>query len=136
RPGAATGVHRTALDTPSSSALQPALRAFAQLLADAQVQEVIQRRDLTPRWLTVDAAGAVQVHNVSGAVFALSNTHTLPVAALPGVATRFGGQVRSDGQADISDMLAAHGGCGPREAAHADGAARCVERLLAELRLG
>lgn len=136
RPGAATGVHRPALDTPSSSALQPALRAFAQLFADTQVQAVIQRERLVPRWLTVDTTGAVQVHNVSGAVFVLNSTYALPVTALPDVATRFGGQVRSDGRADISDMLAAHGGCGPHEAAHADGAARCVERLLAELRLG
>lgn len=142
RADAATVVHRPALGTATATTLQAALPAFARLIADPATLELLQRERLAPRWMSVDADGSLRVQDAAGTLHLFNQTQALdalPVApwgALREVASQLGGVVRSDGRANVSDILAVHGGCGPREAGHLDGPARCVERLLGELRLG
>jgi hypothetical protein len=136
--------HRAALGTATTTNLHPALHAFAGLLASPGLQATLQRRQLVPRWLGVDVEGNVAVQDAAGVLHPLDRNDTwqhdpdaIPqLATLRAVAYQLGSQVRSDGRVNVSDILTAHGGCGPEEETHYDGAARCVERLLAELRLG
>jgi hypothetical protein len=143
-PDAATAVHRPLLGTTTMTVIPPALRAFARLMADPDVQTLLARDGSAPQWMAVDAAGVVLVQGTTGAPRPLDlpppavngTTPGAPLAALRDIAQRLGGQVRSDGKVRVSDMLGAHGGCGPQEAGAAESAARCVERLLGEVRLG
>jgi hypothetical protein len=143
RPDAASDLHRPALGTTTRTILQPAFPAFATLMAATGMQALLARQRLVPRWLAVDTAGVVHLQDAAGTMQHLNLTRsginaTLGPAidALRGVARQLGGLVRSDGRVDASTVLTAHGGCGPREVALPDGTARCVERLLGELRLG
>ena len=136
--------HRAALGTTTTTNLHPALHAFAALLAQPGLQAALQRRQLVPRWISVDVQGFLVAQDAAGALHMLDGNDTwqhhpdaVPqLATLREAAYQLGGQVRSDGRVNVSDILTAHGGCGPEEETHFDGAARCVERLLAELRLG
>ncbi|MFL9583411.1 hypothetical protein [Stenotrophomonas sp. AB1(2024)] len=143
RPDAATTLYRPALGTSTAALLQTALQPLAQLIVSPGLLEAMEEVPLPLRWMAVDAAGHVHVQDELG------NPHTFngsgpwqhsslaqPLAQLRDVAGRLGGHVRSDGRVFVSDTLAAHGGCGPGEATHVDGAGRCAERLLGELRLG
>lgn len=142
-PDAATRGHRAALGTTTASALQPTLSAFADLIILPALQAALQPLP-PPRWISVDADGNVAAHDADGALRALNGSAAWQrdAAAAPLLATlrasaaQVGGQLRSDGRVNVSDILTTHGGCGPEEETHFDGAARCVERLLGELRLG
>jgi len=143
-PDAATCGHRMALGTTTATTLQPALSAFADLLALPGLEASLQHLRPPPLWISVDADGTVAAQDASGVLHPLNATaawwHDPSVAplltTLRDTAARLGGRVRSDGRVNVSDILTAHGGCGPEEETHFDGAARCVERLLGELRLG
>ncbi|MGY8562284.1 hypothetical protein L0938_02525 [Paracidovorax citrulli] len=143
-PAAATRGHRAALGTTTATTLQPALSAFAELLALPAVQASLPSLHPPPLWISVDADGSVVAQDASRVLHPLDPTApwrqdaaAAPLlATLRDVATQLGGPVRSDGRVNVSDILTAHGGCGPEEETHFDGAARCVERLLGELRLG
>lgn len=136
--------HRAALGTTTTSTLYPALQAFAALLASPGLQAALQRQQWVPRWISVDIDGNVTALDAAGVLHPLDRNDrwqhapdaAAQLATVRAVAYHLGGQVRSDGRVNISDILTAHGGCGPEEETHFDGAARCVERLLAELRLG
>ncbi|MGH8036154.1 MAG: hypothetical protein ACREPD_00285 [Stenotrophomonas sp.] len=143
-PDAATRLHRPSLGTTSMATVPPALRAFAGLLADARVQAALAREDVMPHTMGVNSTGAVLLQGATGSPHplalppaALNGTSADgSLSALRGIARQLGGQVRSDGRIAISQQLAAHGGCGPQETAALNGTARCVERLLGEVRLG
>jgi hypothetical protein len=136
--------HRAALGTTTTTNLYPALHAFAAVLASPGLQAALQRQQWVPRWISVDIEGNLAALDAAGALHPLDRTDSwqhapdaaAQLATLRSVAYPLGGQVRSDGRVNVSDILTAHGGCGPEEETHFDGAARCVERLLAELRLG
>ncbi|WP_315385463.1 hypothetical protein [uncultured Stenotrophomonas sp.] len=136
--------HRAALGTTTTSHQYPALHAFATLLASPGLQAALQRTQRVPRWIGMDIQGGLVAQDAAGAPYTLDGNDTwlhdpdvVPqLATLRAVASQLGGQVRSDSRVSVSDILTAHGGCGPEEETHFDGAARCVERLLAELRLG
>ena len=143
RPGAATALYRPALGTTTARVLQGALPAWAQLVASPEVLAALHGARLPPRLLTLEVSGVVHVQDGRGTPYLLNGTDAWhrgplagPLAQLREGAVLLGGQIRSRGRGNVSDTLASHGGCGPGEALHADGAARCAERLLAELRLG
>lgn len=143
RPDAATALYRPALGTSTAGLLQTALQPLAHLIVSPELVEALGEVPLPLRWVAVDAAGQVHLQDRLGNAHAFNGSaswqHSAlarPLARLRDVAGRLGGHVRSDGRVVVSDTLAAHGGCGPGEAAHVDGAKRCAERLLGELRLG
>jgi hypothetical protein len=144
RPDAVTRLHRPALGTTSMATVPPALRAFAWLLADAGVQAALAREIVMPHTMSVDATGAVLLQGATGSPRPLVLTPAAlngtladaSLGALRDIARQLGGQVRSDGRIALSQQLASHGGCGPQETAAVNGTARCVERLLGEVRLG
>ncbi|MBT2767926.1 hypothetical protein J7J08_09770 [Stenotrophomonas sp. ISL-67] len=143
-PDAAAGVHRPAWDTTTSAVVQPALPAFARLLEAPELQAYLHSQRLVPRWVSVNAAGDIMVEDTAGRLHAFNATAALQdtgtalatLATLRAVAAQLGAPVRSDGRVSVDDTLAMHGGCGPWEQGHPDGASRCAERLLGELRLG
>lgn len=140
RPSAGTALYRPALGTSTAAVLQTALQPLAQLIASPEVLEATAELPLPLRWVAVNAAGHVRLQDRLGNAHAFNDSaswqHGGALARLREVAGRLGGQVRSDGRVVVSDSLAAHGGCGPDEVTHPDGAERCAERLLGELRLG
>lgn len=139
-PDAATGAHRPAWDTTTSTVLQPALPAFARLLETSELQRHLPPRQRVVRRMAVNTAGDIMMEDTTGTLHAFNATAVLKdmtaLDTLRAVAAQLGGQVRSDGRISVDDTLAMHGGCGPMEQGHRDGAARCIERLLGELRLG
>ncbi|WP_421567901.1 hypothetical protein [Stenotrophomonas sp. PD6] len=143
-PDAATRLHRPALGTTSMAIVPPALRAFARLLADARVQAALAREGVMPHTMSVNATGVVLLQGATGSPrplvvppAVLNGTSAAPsLGVLRNIARQLGGQVRSDGRIALFQQLAAHGGCAPQDTAAVNGTARCVERLLGEVRLG
>ncbi|WP_313345423.1 hypothetical protein [Stenotrophomonas sp.] len=144
RPGSAVALHRPGLGTTTMTVLQPAWPAFARLFIDADVQALLAAGGAGPTCVVVEANGSVHLHGADGTRSLLDLGQAAlerrelddALHRLRDVAGRLGGQVRSDGRVNVSELLAVHGGCGPQELDAADGAAQCTERLLGELRLG
>ncbi len=135
--------YRPALGTAAATDVYPALEAFMQLVAQAQVNRSLPGLDAALQ-ASFDVNGTFWASYDDGARARINATEAWSGVDGPGAlldtlrahAQRLGGVVHLQGQLEPVRLLATYGGCTAHESAGPTGLQHCAERILGELRLG